>query len=448
MKRRLPPVARRVLLRLCSYGHEAYLVGGAVRDLLLGRVVRDVDVTTSALPQEVEVAFFDCRILKTGIRHGTQTVLFEDGTQAEITTFRTEGTYSDARHPDEVCYVKDVFLDLGRRDFTVGAMLMDAKGRLFDPLLGAADLAAGVLRAVGDPACRFREDALRILRALRLSAELGLVIEPATRDALRAASPRLRTVAKERLFSEFCRLLCAPDAARVLLSEREVLAVLVPELSPCFAFDQASSYHDSDVYTHIVRTVAAVEGELPLRLAAFYHDVGKPSVFSRDEAGRGHFYNHAEASEEIARRSLEAFGAPKALALEVLYLVRHHGAGLVPQPRAVRRALLRHGQARLSSLLKLARADTLAHDPSVVPARLEELCAFEKLLDETLSEKRAFSLRELAVGGEDLLALGLAPSPLVGEVLSRLLCAAAEGEVKNEREALLALAEKILESKK
>ncbi len=446
MKKRLPPTAICVLSQLRECGHDAYLVGGAVRDLLLDREIHDIDIATSATPDEVREAFSSSRVIDTGILHGTVTVLFGDGSRAEITTFRAEGAYSDARHPDSVSFVRDPYADLARRDFTVGAMALSLEGELFDPFGGKEDLAAGVLRAVGDPQARFSEDALRILRALRFSSEYGFVLEEETRLAAHCCAERLLLVAKERLFSEFSRLLLGRDVCRVLLEEREIIARLVPEVRECFDFDQHSHHHCFDVYRHIAETVSAVEPVLELRLAAFYHDIGKPRVFTRDETGEGHFYSHAGESAFLAQKSLAAFGAPSKLREKVLFLVRQHVTVLRADEKGVRRALARYGEENLRALLKLKRADALAQSRAARAAHLEELSVFEAELSRFLQVSAAPSLKTLAVNGEDLLALGVPQGKTLGKILDALLTLVVDGEVENQFAKLLEKAREFWEN--
>ena len=439
----LPPVESRAFLRrLEEAGFSAFLVGGAVRDLLVGKEFGDLDIATSATPEEVRAVFFDCRVIETGLAHGTQTVRLPSGETAEITTFRTEGEYTDARHPSSVSFVKDVALDLARRDFTVGAMALSPDGELTDPFGGREDLARGVLRAVGDPVCRFREDALRILRALRLSSEHDFEIEAQTFSAMLAEKERLRLVARERIFCEFCRLLQGRAVERVLLEGREIFAVLVERMRESFDFEHRSVYHLYDVYTHTAKVVSAVENDLPLRLAAFYHDLGKPSVATEGEDGHRHFKCHAAESLVIAGESLERFAASRAIRDEVLFLIRHHDAVLTPSEKGARRALSRYGAERTEKLIALQLADAASHAEPHATKKREELLLFSDFVSRELAREGALSLRTLAVNGEDLKKLGVSPSREMGELLSALLDAVVEGEAENDREALLRLAEK------
>ena len=430
---------------LTRAGFQVYLVGGAVRDLLRGVPPHDLDLCTDAPPEEMKRVFSGFRVLETGIAHGTLTVLSPDGARAEITTMRAEGAYSDARHPDNVRFVHDIRKDLARRDFTVGAMALSPEGELIDPFGGKRDLEDCLLRTVGDARARFSEDALRILRLLRFSSVLGFTMEKETLRAAEEEREKLRLVARERLFSEFCLLLCGADAERVLSEGRKIVSVLVPAAAEGFDFDQKSVFHIYDVYTHILKTVAAVEPTPKLRLAAFYHDLGKPRVCTLGEDGHRHFKGHHARSEEIARESLTSFGAPRALTEDVCRLVRFHDTRFAATEKAARRALAQHGEAGLMELLSLQYADAEAHAPDVRERACADLDAFCACLEEVLRQNACVSLSTLAVGGEDLMALGVPPSPEMGKILEKLLCAVVDGEAENTREALLERARALLE---
>lgn len=440
MTLRLPQTVQEVLARLVRAGYEAYLVGGAVRDLLLSRPPHDFDLATSATPDEVKAVFSDCRTVDTGLAHGTVTVLFA-GEPMEITTFRADGSYTDGRHPDGVRFGVTLEEDLARRDFTVGAMALGADGVLIDPFGGRADLEAGVLRCVGEPERRFCEDALRILRAVRLVSQHGFVMEASCERAVRALCHTLCRVSRERLFSELCLTLVGAHVTEAMLGFREVFAVLVPEHAECFDFDQHTVYHCYDVYTHVAHTVGAVREELPLRLAAFYHDVGKPRAFFFGTDGRGHFTGHPAHSRAIAEASLAAFAAPRRLAARVCHLVEHHDEILVPTRRTVRRALVRHGAEELFALLELERADALTHARWTAENKTEQLRQFSLLLEEELAAGACTSPSDLALTGRDLMEeLSLPEGERLGALLHALLEDVVEERVENTRAALLAAA--------
>ena len=305
--------ALEILDALEQAGHQAVLVGGCVRDALLGREPHDYDAAVSAPPEEILAACrskFKC--IPTGLAHGTVTVV-HGGLPVEVTAFRKEGTYSDHRHPDRVAYTSRLEEDLARRDFTVNAMAWGRSG-LTDPFGGKEDLAAGVIRCVGDPDRRFQEDALRVLRGLRLAAQLDFRLEGETAAAIRRNTPLLSYVAWERIQAEFLRLLCCPGAERILLDFPETVCQIVPELTPAVGFDQKNPHHCYDVYTHSVKTLGQVRPEPALRLAALLHDAGKPACFSLDEQGVGHFYGHEGESARLAEQAAARNGLTDRLA--------------------------------------------------------------------------------------------------------------------------------------
>ena len=323
-------------------GHQAVLVGGCVRDALLGREPHDYDAAVSAPPEEILAACrskFKC--IPTGLAHGTVTVV-HSGLPVEVTAFRKEGTYSDHRHPDRVEYTSRLEEDLARRDFTVNAMAWDRSG-LIDPFGGQADLAARVIRCVGEPDRRFQEDALRVLRGLRLAAQLDFRLEGETAAAIRRNTPLLSYVAWERIQAEFLRLLCCPGAERILLDFPETVCQIVPELTPAVGFDQKNPHHCYDVYTHSVKALGRVRPEPALRLAALLHDIGKPACFSLDGQGVGHFYGHEGESARLAEQAAARLRLDKGTQERVVTLVARHGLQIEASPRVVRRWLQRLG---------------------------------------------------------------------------------------------------------
>ena len=437
----LPAPVNMALERLQRAGYEACLVGGCVRDLLRGKPPQDYDLSTSALPEQTETVFAGERLVETGLRHGTVTVLLE-GMALEITTFRVDGAYSDARRPDAVRFTPSLTEDLARRDFTVNAMAWSPAAGLTDPFGGRADLEAGVLRCVGDPTLRFTEDALRILRALRLSATLDFSIETETGKALRALAPRLRLVSAERVYSELCKLLCGLRAGQVILDWTEVLGVVLPELLPMRGFDQRNRHHCYDVLTHSVKTLEGVPPVPDLRWAALLHDLGKPAAFTLDEKGEGHFKGHPELSAAQTEQILRRLRASRASRETVTELVRLHDRPIEPTARAVRRVLSRYGAEFFSRLMQLKRADNLAQAPEYRD-RQQLYDRIEALARDILLEKPCLSLRELAVDGNDLAALGIPRGPKLGRTLQALLDGVLDGTLENERETLLRAAQTV-----
>ncbi|WP_249300123.1 CCA tRNA nucleotidyltransferase [Feifania hominis] len=437
----IPDGVRQVLGRLTGLGFEAHLVGGCVRDLLMGREPHDFDVATSALPEQVKCALCGLRVIETGLRHGTVTAL-AGGQAVEVTTYRVDGGYSDGRHPDSVRFTDELTQDLARRDFTVNAMALSPKGELVDPFGGRDDLGRRLLRAVGEPAHRFEEDALRILRALRFGSVLGFAIEADTARAVHECRALLERVSAERIAAELVRLLCGQDAREILLEYPDVLGVFVPELLPMVGFEQRSKYHLYDVYTHTVEALAAVRPVPVLRLSLLLHDVGKPETFTLGRDGAGHFYGHALRGSEMARDILRRLRFDNETVDTVCELILSHDIPIERSERAVRRWLGRLGEKRLRLLLEVKRADNAAHAPGV-SSRAQQLDEVESILARVLEQGACFCLRDLAVKGGDLIALGIPPGPGLGALLQKLLDAVIEGRCQNERDVLLGYAEEL-----
>ena len=425
--------ATAVLELLEQAGHQAVLVGGCVRDSLLGIPPHDYDAATSALPEQIKAACNALPCLDIGVKHGTVTVL-SGGISVETTTFRKETTYSDHRHPDAVEFTSELVEDLARRDFTINAMAWE-RGAVIDPFGGQADLAAGLVRCVGNPERRFEEDALRILRGLRLAAQLEFNIHPDTADAIHRHADDLRHVAQERIWAEFSRLLCSPGAENILLGFPDVVCRIIPELGPCVGFDQKNFHHRYDVYTHSVKALCNTPPLLPLRLAALLHDVGKPDTFSLDEEGTGHFYGHPAVSTTLADTALRRLRVSNELREQVLLLIERHDLPVLPERRWVGRWLARLGEESFFFLLALKRADRAAcADPT--PPSPDPLEQAEVMARGLLEERACFSLKDLSVKGNDCITLGLKGKE-IGSALQMLLDRVAEGSLPNEREALL-----------
>ena len=431
----IPQEVCAVLQTLERAGHEAYAVGGCVRDILMGKAPHDWDVTTSALPQET-MALFDHFAIPTGLQHGTVTVR-SGGLSCEVTTFRTEGDYPDHRHPAAVTFTRSLREDLQRRDLTVNAMAMDVRGTLHDPFGGQADIRRRILRCVGELERRFQEDALRILRTLRFSATLGFVIEEDTHRALRAQCGDLRYVAAERVREELTKLLCGTDVLRVLLDDPQVLGVVLPEILPCVGFDQHNRHHCYDVWGHTAHAVAAAPPDPVLRWAMLLHDLGKPRCFTMDDQGVGHFHGHHRPSAEMAEAICRRLRFDKATARQICMLVRYHDRPIPLTGKAIRRAMNQLGVEGLRQLCAVKRADNLAQHPDY-RSRQREIDEGEAIMDALLEKDACFSLKQLAVNGRDMTALGL-EGPAIGQALQTLLEAVMDGETDNDRAALLAL---------
>ncbi len=428
------------LARLERAGFEAWLVGGCVRDELMGTAPHDYDITTSATPDEIMAVFAGERLIETGRKHGTITLL-QAGVPLEITTFRADSTYSDHRHPDAVTFTRSLHDDLARRDFTMNAIAMDAQGSICDPFGGRDDIQRKRIRTVGDPMQRFTEDALRILRGLRFASMLGFSLEEGTRQAMAECKAQLAYVSAERVGAELGKLICGAHVREVLISHVDILGAVIPELLPMAGFDQRNYHHIYDVLEHTARVVEKTPPEPTLRWAALFHDAGKPESFTMDAAGVGHFYGHADRSRALAARALERLRIDRATQAAVDQLIRYHDSPIACTPRAVRHALGKLTPEGFWALLQLKRADNLAQNPAFW-SRQQECDALEALAREILAGDDCFCLRDLAVNGHDLLALGWQPGPEVGRILQALLEDVVADRVPNEREALLREAKK------
>lgn len=436
MKWTLPPPVTEAIRRLEEQGFEAAAVGGCVRDLLLGREPHDWDLTTSALPEQTAGCFAERPLLGVGMKHGTVTVLWDE-MPLEITTYRVEDGYTDGRRPDQVRFVRRLQDDLARRDFTVNAMAYHPVRGVLDPFGGEEDLAAGRLRCVGNPALRFREDALRIFRALRFAAVYGFAVEQDTARALHQEKAGLRRIAAERIREELCRMLVGKDVGPVLAEYGDVMAETMPLLAPMRDFDQRNPHHDKDVWTHTVSALAQSPGELTVRLVLLFHDAGKPESFTLDEQGVGHFYGHPARSAVIADQTMRDLRFDNETRTRVCRLVEMHDAPLDTMPRTVRRWLRRLGEEDFRRMLQIKRADTLAQAPAYQPPRLAMLDNVQREMERILSQQACFSLRDLAVNGRDLIEAGVPEGPAVGRTLTWLLDQVVDGTLPNDREALL-----------
>ena len=432
----LPENIQNCINLLENAGFAAYAVGGCVRDACLGLTPHDYDLCTSALPQETEAVFSAYRLVLAGEKHGTVTVITEDG-PVEITTFRTEGGYRDNRHPDWVEFLPEIEGDLARRDFTVNAMAYSPKRGFADPFGGRADLENHILRAVGDPVSRFQEDSLRILRGARFAARFGLTPEENTLNAMSSQAGLMEHLARERVFDELCKLLLAAKAEDITRFA-PLLAAVIPELAPMIGFDQHSPHHAYDLITHTAHVVEGVPPTLPLRWAALLHDTGKVTTFTRDATGRGHFYGHAKESAAIAGGILLRLKAPTALREEVVTLIGRHMTRLQPERKWLRRQVSKFGFPMVEAMLSLQEADmgskgTGEDDGSAV------FSAVRGLLAELKAEDACLSLKDLAVNGNDLMALGYRGRK-IGTCLDALLEQVVDERLPNEKKALLAFA--------
>ena len=431
----LPIPVLRALSVLESHGYEAYIVGGCVRDCLLDRTPNDWDITTSATPDEMKHCFADFRVIETGIRHGTLTVII-DRMQLEITTYRNDGEYLDNRHPVQVTFSRKIEDDLSRRDFTVNAMAYHPERGLVDLFDGREDLKGGIIRAVGDAKTRFHEDGLRILRAIRFAAVLDFEIAADTAKAVHACRNLLSGIAAERIREELCKLICGKGAVRILRDYIDVIAIFLPELQRCVGFEQNTKYHCYDVFEHTLHALALYKGnDLLTALGILLHDIGKPLCYTEDEQG-GHFKGHAPAGVEITREILSRLRFDNETVRRMELLVEWHDIPLSAEKKRVKRLMQRLSDADILRLLEIKRCDRLAHAPNFreMPP---ELALIPSVIAEIRAGDACLSLRTLAIGGADLMALGIPEGKQVGEMLHTLLDEVIEERLPNEKNALL-----------
>ncbi len=453
-----------ILRRLEEAGFEGYFVGGCVREAIRkemaqaadrdGGAATDTDIATDARPEQVKAVFHDMTVLDTGLKHGTVTVLFppEDTAKdnagesqggripVEITTYRIDGEYSDSRHPESVQFTSSLEQDLARRDFTVNAIACDRHGVLTDPFGGAADIEARIIRAVGDPEKRFREDGLRIIRALRFAAKLGYDIEPGTAEALSGCRELLRDISAERIYSELCKLVTGESAGDIVRKYTDVLGVVIPELLPMKGFAQNNPYHRYDVLEHCIRAMEAVEtsedNAVYMKLAALFHDIGKPETYSEDEKGIGHFYGHPSVSCRICRDIMNRLHADNFTKSRLCRIVKYHDLVFEKDRRLLKRWMNRFGADVMLEILEIKKADNFATGNMEESLRVK-FDEIRQIMEQILDEQQCFSLRDLAVNGTDVIAAGVEPGPEVGRVLKELLAEVIDEKLPNDREVLI-----------
>ena len=431
-----------IIKTLESRGFEAYAVGGCVRDAILGREPNDWDITTNATPDEMKVCFAGMHVIETGLKHGTLTVMLHH-TGYEVTTYRIDGAYTDHRRPDTVEFVKDLQLDLERRDFTVNAMATADGETIVDLFGGREDLKNKVIRCVGDPYKRFTEDALRILRALRFASVYDFDVDPATANAAFELRDTLTNVSGERIHVELRKLLCGKGVERILTMYPWIIFTIFPELEAMEGRKQNNPHHAYDVWTHTVKTIANSPADPVYRLTMLFHDSGKPRAYYPGEDGYDHFKGHPRYSAEIAEACLPRLKPDTDSFRKILTYVREHDLRVPADKKAIRRQMVRLGTDTYMELFPILRADLLAQNPALIPMKQAQVDELEKLSREVLAEKDCVSLKDLAIGGRELMALGL-KGKAVGETLNELLLLVCDEKVQNEKEALLNEAQRLI----
>lgn len=440
LKIEIPSGANEIIHSLQNNGYEAFLVGGCVRDSILGRPIHDYDITTSATPDEMMEVFKDKRILETGLQHGTITILID-------------GNYSDSRRPDSVTFTRSLKEDLKRRDFTINAMAYNDVVGLVDPFNGMEDIEHYKIRCVGRAEDRFSEDALRILRAIRFASQLGFVVDSDVSLNIHKMYKNLENISIERINSEFCKIALSSEFYIQIGLFREVFSLFIPEIKDMFDFQQNNPYHIYDVWNHTVRAVQAYECDcepdlnpidLITSLAVFFHDIGKPHCYQDSEDGIRHFKGHGRVSADMTNEIMKRLRFDNDTREKVVELVYYHDATFEVGKKYVKRWLNKIGEEQFRRLLNVRRADIKSQADINQGTRLQKIDNIGYILEEVLQDDECFSLKDLAVNGKDLIEIGYKPGKEIGEVLNNLLDSVISGENINEKEKLLEIAERRL----
>ena len=439
------PESKTAIEILKSKGFEAFLIGGSVRDFVMGLPIGDIDITTNATPDEVKQVFADFRVIETGIKHGTVTVLINDE-PLEITTYRSEGTYSDNRHPDSVVFSNSLADDVVRRDFTMNGIAFNFDNGFCDLVGGLNDIENQTIRCIGNAETRFREDALRILRAMRFSAVLGFEIETETKKAIHKCRDLLKNISAERIREEFTKLICGKNAYNVLQEFADVVTVFIPEMSECVGFEQKNRHHCFDVYTHTLKAVEKSSQNNIIRLALFFHDIGKPSVAHFDEKGEQHFYSHPKKSAEMTETIMTRLRFDNDTKNKVVTLVRMHDSPIMvndmtkPDRKRLKKIMSQIGADLIFDLIEIKYCDNSAQNPEYF--RGEDFYKQTRdIITEIINEKECFSIKHLAIDGNDLISLGY-KGKKIGEALEKCLTAVIDGKVENEKSELIKFIQK------
>ena len=434
----IPFGAKTIIDKLISDGHQAYVVGGCVRDSLMGIKPKDWDICTSAPPSIIKKCLNGYRTIDTGIKHGTVTVICDDG-QYEITTFRIDGNYLDNRRPSIVKFIDDIDMDLSRRDFTINAMAYNEYDGLIDPFNGAEHIYDKRISCVGNPNDRFQEDGLRILRALRFSSVYGFDIDYYTALAIHKNVRLLDRISAERICTELCKILSGKNVLKILLDYTDVITAIIPELRRSIGFNQNNTYHKYDVYEHTAHAVSNYTGnDTCVNVALLLHDTGKPGCYSEDENG-GHFYRHGLISAKIAEGVVKRLKFDKQSQKDIIELVMFHDSVMEPSIKTARKWLSRVGEQQLRRLLDIRLADILAQSGYRLDERIVRRNKMMEFVNTAIKENQCFSLKDLAINGHDVISLGLNEGEDIGEALNYALNAVIDGSVKNEKGKLIEL---------
>ncbi len=434
------PASKYAIKTLHSNGFEAFLIGGSVRDFIMGLPIGDIDITTNATPQQVKEVFKDFRVIETGIKHGTVTVLI-DNEPLEITTYRSESTYSDNRHPDNVTFSEKLSDDVVRRDFTMNGIAYDFDNGFCDLVGGIEDIKNKTIRCIGDAQTRFREDALRILRALRFSAVLGFEIETDTKNAIHKCRELLKNISAERIREELVKLICGKNAYCVLQEYSDVVCVFIPEFKNCIGFEQENRHHIYDVYTHILKAMEQSKPIPQIRLALLFHDIAKPLVAHFDEKNEQHYYGHPKKSAEITAEIMTRLRFDNDTKNRVVTLVKFHDTPIMlndsisPDRKRLKRIMSQIGEDMIFDLIEIKKCDNLAQKKKYY--RGDEFYAETiDIINEIIAENECFSIKDLKINGNDLISLGFSGKE-IGEKLNLCLNAVIDEKLKNEYDELV-----------
>ncbi len=434
MKLNLPEYILFAIDRLNSFGYQAYAVGGCIRDIIMGVEPNDYDICTNALPDKVKSVFQGYRTIETGIKHGTVSVVFENEA-VEITTFRNETAYSDGRHPDSVSFSASLTEDLARRDFTVNALAYDGKNMIIDPYNGLWDIEHKIIKCVGNPEKRFNEDYLRILRAFRFACVLGFSVDSSTESAMKTMKSLIPSISGERISSELKKSICGDFFEKVFINQAYIVTEFIPELKPCIDYNQNNPHHDFDLLTHLAKTVSFCPKNPAVRLAALFHDIGKPNTMSKDENGISHYHSHARISADIAEKILRRLRFSKAEISHIITLIKHHDGVIEETEKAVAHKLNKIGIDAYFELISLQRADCSAQKSSP-SSRSKHFDNLIKIAENIISQNKCITVTGLAVNGRDIMALGLKEKD-IGNALSFLLHSVIDGDVENKKSDML-----------
>lgn len=438
----LPKNVKIIIDNLKKNSFEAFIVGGCVRDSIIGLTPHDWDICTNAKPEEIKKCFESFNTFDSGIKHGTISIVL-DGEVFEVTTYRIDGTYSDNRRPDSVTFTSDITKDLARRDFTINAMAYNEQSGLIDPYDGRKDLSDKKIRCVGNPDFRFKEDALRIIRALRFASVFDFVIDDETSESIHKNADLLKNIAVERIAVELNKLLCGNGAEDILNNYRDVIAVFIPEIKPMFDYNQHTKHHNRDLWRHTTYSVKSVDNNPLLRMSMLLHDIGKPKACRRDDNGVCHFKGHPKYSAEMADNILHRLKYPTDFIETCITLIKYHDVRFNGSKRQLRHVMSAIGDKNVELLLKIQRADIMAQSDYKHEEKLEKLGLACQAYKEILADKDCFTLKQLEINGNDIKKLGVSDGVKIGKILKMLLSLVIEDKLENEKTALIKKAEEI-----